>query len=110
VEEPDRPYRYFDLDKHAARRLEVEAEKLLHVACLKAIGKFGADPPTLAFTGAVYQDRKGSADYLGCHRSISNPKINGRNVPDFAPAHLLDFRRLLIAPLEVTDPLPAPAN
>lgn len=105
VAEPSLPF-HFDVGTHAPGRLNAERKKLLHLACVKAWGKLG-DNPTLTYSGAVYQDFKGTRRYQRCHRSLFEPIVNGSALPDI-PAFALQprLRTILLAPGAVTDPEP----
>jgi hypothetical protein len=108
-----RPFNFNYLGVHAIGRSQAMAEMLLHVAYLKASGIIGSQEPPVSFTGARFQDFKGTgtSDYVRAHRATLSINILGKNIADFAMSpYRPHFQRLLIAPQAVTDPLPPPAN
>src|SRR5262249_1519580 len=106
---PSGAYNFNELGAHALGRSEMMAETLVHVAFLKAAGKFGSQELPVSARGAKYQDIKGSRDYVRAHRATLSVNILNKNIASFADAHSR-FQDLLIAPQAATDPLPPPAN
>ncbi|HWC00533.1 MAG TPA: hypothetical protein VG672_27695, partial [Bryobacteraceae bacterium] len=67
---------------------------------LKKLGRLHGNE-AVAPTGAVYQDWRGTREFPRAHRFPCNPKVAGRNLPEFAPTSKMEDA--LIEPLAITD-------
>lgn len=85
---------------HIRGRADATTEVLIGVAVLKKLGSVFANQ-AVAYSGAVYQDWRGTKMHPRAHRFPCNPTIGGQNLPDIRPKPKLE--EALIEPLAITD-------
>ncbi|WP_110172938.1 hypothetical protein [Luteitalea pratensis] len=104
---------HFDLSnlhRHAVGRSVAMVETVVHAAFMKAAGFITPGTP-VEFTGAQYQDFKGTREFVRAHRATLALKIGARNIADLAGTRRhADLWRVLVGPQAVTDLLPLYAN
>lgn len=97
------------LEQHARGRLEAVAKIVSGVALLTSEGR-ASHMDHVSYTGAVYQDIKGTPENPRAHRFPCNPKIGIWNIPEIVSPRFHRLRGELARPLAVTDLLPIEAN
>ena len=104
VPDPSLPFDFNLTSKHVRLRDEAVAKTLTNLAAVKSFGLLKPGSQTLSYTGALYQDIRGTRQYQRAHRHPFNPLVGLYSLPDFSPAAAPQFRFMLIEPLAVTDP------
>jgi len=103
-------YDLSNMHRHVVGRPVAMAQALVHAAFAKASGLIKPGMP-LEYTGAEFQDFKGTREFVRAHRATGAVSAGGRNIADLAiTPQLFALRRLLIEPQAVTDGVPLYAN